>query len=477
MAERGLFLLFLIVAATVSLGHEFWRDELQAWMIVRDSASVADLMHNSRYEGHPSLWFFLLFGLKQLAPGLAALKVLHLTIAASSAWLVLRHSPFSLLHRSLLVFGYFFLYEYTVIARNYAVGVFFVLSACVLFPRRGSPGAFLLIALAVVGMMLSNVYSFFLGLAFTLLLFAEEWHRPFRFDLCRLPGYVVMLTGALLFLADTLPPADYGYWPTWRTTLGLRALAELLARAGCVFFPIPSPQVHYWNSFIFPHVWLQAALGMGSVAAAVWLFPRKPLSRWFVGFFTAVLLLFSYVKFPGHLRHNGHLFIALVAMCWIEPSLSGPQRPGKRAAAVLFTVILAAQAAAGVMASVLEVALPFSQAQAAATWINRHRPGGLVVAHDDAGTSSAAAFLDTPPFYARSGTYGTWIVWNTRRLRPDLTAESLVCTGDSLAGTTGKAVLWLTTAPIDSAETYGLVLVRRFAPSVEPMESYWLYGR
>ncbi len=216
---------------------------------------------------------------------------------------------------------------------------------------------------------------------------------------------------------------------------------------------------------------------MSIVAAAVWLFPRKPLSRWFVGFFTAVLLLFSYVKFPGAFRHNGHLFIAFVAMCWIEPSLPAPQRPVKRAAAVLFTLILAAQAAAGVMVSVLEVALPFSQARAAAEWIDRHQPGGIVLAHEDSGASSVAAFLDTPPFYPRSGTYGTWIMWNTRRLRPELTDGSLVRTGDALAGATGKTVLWLTTAPIDSAETFGLVLVKRFEPSVEPMESYWLYER
>jgi len=341
MAERVLFLLFLVVAATVSACHEFWRDELQAWMIVRDSASMADLLHNSRYEGHPSLWFLLLFGLKQIAPGLAAMKVLHLAIAAAGAWLILRFSPFSLLRRALLVFGYFFLYEYTVIVRNYAVGVLCVLAACALFPRRASRGAFLLIALAVAGMMLSNLYSFFLGLAFALLLFADEWCRPGRFDPRRLPGYAVMAAGALLFLVDTQPPADYGYWPTWRTGLAIRPLAELFARAGYVFFPVPSPELHFWNTVFYPNAWLQAAVGIGMVAAAVRFFPRKPLSRWFLGFVAAELLLFSYVKFPGSFRHNGHLFIAFVAMCWIEPSLPGPERPRKRAAEVLFTLVLA----------------------------------------------------------------------------------------------------------------------------------------
>ncbi len=35
--------------------HVFWRDELQSHLIAADSKSLGDLVHNTRYEGHPVL--------------------------------------------------------------------------------------------------------------------------------------------------------------------------------------------------------------------------------------------------------------------------------------------------------------------------------------------------------------------------------------------------------------------------------------
>ena len=35
--------------------HEMWRDELQAWLLARDSATPLDLMRNLKYEGHPEV--------------------------------------------------------------------------------------------------------------------------------------------------------------------------------------------------------------------------------------------------------------------------------------------------------------------------------------------------------------------------------------------------------------------------------------
>jgi hypothetical protein len=38
-----------------------WLDELQAWLIARDSSSVIDLFKNLKYEGHPGLWHICLY--------------------------------------------------------------------------------------------------------------------------------------------------------------------------------------------------------------------------------------------------------------------------------------------------------------------------------------------------------------------------------------------------------------------------------
>jgi hypothetical protein len=51
---------FLVVGGFVMAHHELWRDEVQAWLLARDSSSAIDLLSRQRNEGHPALWQLLL---------------------------------------------------------------------------------------------------------------------------------------------------------------------------------------------------------------------------------------------------------------------------------------------------------------------------------------------------------------------------------------------------------------------------------
>lgn len=54
---------FLVAGAFVMAHHELWRDEVQAWLLARDSSSAIDLLSRQKYEGHPALWQLLLMPL------------------------------------------------------------------------------------------------------------------------------------------------------------------------------------------------------------------------------------------------------------------------------------------------------------------------------------------------------------------------------------------------------------------------------
>jgi hypothetical protein len=43
-----------------------WRDELNGWLIARDSPSLTNFWNNIRYEGHPILWYVWLYLLNQI---------------------------------------------------------------------------------------------------------------------------------------------------------------------------------------------------------------------------------------------------------------------------------------------------------------------------------------------------------------------------------------------------------------------------
>ena len=45
--------------------HVMWRDELQVWMVVRESPSIESLFHNLKFEWHPAAWYVLVWILQR----------------------------------------------------------------------------------------------------------------------------------------------------------------------------------------------------------------------------------------------------------------------------------------------------------------------------------------------------------------------------------------------------------------------------
>jgi hypothetical protein len=58
---------FLVVGGFVMGHHELWRDEVQAWLLDRDSSSAIDLLSRQKYEGHPAPWQLLLMPLTRIS--------------------------------------------------------------------------------------------------------------------------------------------------------------------------------------------------------------------------------------------------------------------------------------------------------------------------------------------------------------------------------------------------------------------------
>src|SRR5207302_6171201 len=110
--------------------HPMWLDEAQAWCVARDAHSLRELFWNMRYDGHPALWYLCLFGVTRLTHNPVAMQILHVTIATMTVALIAWRSPFAPFERWLLAFGYLFAFEYAVISRGYAVGVFLVFMIC-----------------------------------------------------------------------------------------------------------------------------------------------------------------------------------------------------------------------------------------------------------------------------------------------------------------------------------------------------------
>ena len=101
---------------------EMWGDEIHSWNIAKGSAGYLDLIHNTRYEGHPPVWYTILWTISKFTHNLAYVQMVHWFIASlsMSCTFFFTNAVFS---RVLIPFGYYFLYEYSVLSRNYAIGI------------------------------------------------------------------------------------------------------------------------------------------------------------------------------------------------------------------------------------------------------------------------------------------------------------------------------------------------------------------
>jgi hypothetical protein len=211
----ALLTFYALVTGLTIFSHAMWRDEIQAWLIARDSADLTALFHNLHYEGHAALWYLLLMPLTRISRDPLLMQALHFSIALAVVTLVLWRAPFSFFERALFPFGYFTLYEYAVKSRSYALGCLLIFVFCALWHRRRQ----LPLVMALVLALLANVDILFmiLSIAAVLALIVDRLKKKrtdnelsfarWRSDLLAL---AIICAGWTLAIATAAPPLDSG---------------------------------------------------------------------------------------------------------------------------------------------------------------------------------------------------------------------------------------------------------------------------
>ncbi len=149
--------IYFAVSLDGILHHELWLDEAHHYLLARDSNSFIELVKNTRYEGHPILWNTLLYGITRFSLNPFWMQFLHILISTSVVFIFLRKAPFNWIFKTLFIFGYFMIFEYNVISRNYILGVLFLFLACSVFEKRKENFILLTVLIVVCIMSYKNL--------------------------------------------------------------------------------------------------------------------------------------------------------------------------------------------------------------------------------------------------------------------------------------------------------------------------------
>ena len=499
---------FTALVALTAAHHEMWRDELQAWLLARDAASPLALLHNMRYEGHPGLWHLLLWPLTRLTWNPAAMQVLHVTLASMSAFILLRWAPMPMPLKVLILCGYFFTYEWAVIARNYAVSVTLLFAVCALFRDRWKN--FIYISALLFLLCHTNIHSILITMVFTLYLaieFAVAYAAKARNAHLNTPrfalGLLLILLGLSSGIAQTAPPEDTGFATQWHYEWTEARREQTFAKVINAYLPVPADTPQPWNSnrFLSPRGTgdgsamppLIESRNTAKVAVLMLACTALPFFRrpWPCALYlpaSLALLAFFYIKLPGAFRHHGFLYLAFIVALWISyyykpwpvtrPRLEAALGFIDRHRAWLFLPLFAVQAwGAGKMIS-NDWTSTFSASKDAANWINSRFPdkGSVMFAGTDGPACSAVVgnMMLKSMFYTERGEFGSYVIWDRKRAgnyeRLDLSSI------EHLMLEKGVNAVVVSTARIPKRSAPGrLSELARFDKGMLPSEHFYVY--
>ena len=131
-------ILFLFVGISIFCAyyHEFWADEIQAYLIAKNESYINILAKIGHQEAQPVLWHLIL----KIATDILRLGTNTLFISiflmSITIWLILFRINIPLIFKILIPFGYSFIYQYNIVSRNYCLAYLALTLVALLYKDR-----------------------------------------------------------------------------------------------------------------------------------------------------------------------------------------------------------------------------------------------------------------------------------------------------------------------------------------------------
>ena len=481
--ELLLVLPFLLLFLVQLAHHQMWRDELNAWGIAVASSGPKSLYQHIRYEGHPSLWYIVLWFASRFTASPVAMKCVQALIGISLYLMIALRSPFSRLEKLLLYAGYFISFEYTVMSRMY--GLCLLLTLIYAYRRSRYPRDFTLNA-ALLALIANTDVS---GLILSAALLAEyafssfaAWKQGGISPRQIWSSLSVYLAGVFFTLVCLRISPHISWRTTGRMFIHARdpihVLQAVVSYITVPWFPIDDrfPH-HFWNPWIYAPLAHPGLLLMTPVIAGmyIWIFRRE----WMLGLILLLTasgaIVFAHLIYMGGTRHYGVTFTAFLAALWL-------QRYRRPQFSIPVLLLLLFGATAGLEAAIGQWDHPFSNGRAVVAWLREH---GLdkapLVGTPDTSVAGIAEQLERSIYFLDCNCADTYLLFSNRRDDFDArqTPERLLLASRKLQA---RDMTFITTYPLPPERIeairdigFSINLAATFTGAEDLEENYYIY--
>lgn len=405
---------FAILLVVQISHHDMWRDEVHSWGLVLASPSLPELFANLRFTGHPSLWYLILWVASSFMDSLYTLQVVHAAIAILLIGAISLASPFSRLEKLLLLSSYFVLYEYTVVSRNYGIGLLIALIYAQM--RAIRPDRLYLNACLLGVLANTNMFAFVLSAAFAVEYAVEMLWRRGRDNLgnaftAALPPAAIYLAFMMLAAATMWPSPDISWTSTGLPGRHAFDPARLLAMmTGDITALLPTHPLNYWRAKAGGILNPRDILALPALMFVfLYIFRNNRQLLLIPGLTFLGSTAVGQIVHANSIRHWGVNLIAFVAALWIH-------RVWNAQRSYLAMGLLAVSAGAGIAISVQQFSWTFSEGRHTAEWI---RDNGFsdasLIGNPDTFAVVVAQYLGKPMYFLECHCTDTFLRYHKRR--------------------------------------------------------------
>ena len=401
--------------------HELWLDEAHHWLLARDSVSMLDLFKNTRYEGHPILWNILLFGITRCTLNPFWMQFLHILISTSVVFIFLRKAPFSFVFKTLFIFGYFMLFEYNVISRNYILGVLFLFLTCSVFKDRNTKFTLLCVYLAIA----ANSHMMFVIISFAvfLTLLLEQFQNKNLFNKTNLVGYFIFVIGITIAIFQIIPPSDTLFFDhvnqmtfTEKFTKGFISLFK-----GLITIP-DFRTIHFWNSNFLVNLSkpITAFIGLLIYIIPLLLFKNRKIIFFFYIGLVGTNLFFFFTQMSAT-RYDGINYILFIIALWIEKFYTSENYKIKGflnslqltlfKKPIIYSILIT-QLFSGIYAYSMDFKYQFASANATVNYLKEKKLNAKEIISITCDGTTISPYLEKKVWFLSDGGYESYCHWN-----------------------------------------------------------------
>ena len=450
IAQALVLIGYAVVVAVGIAFHEPWADEAQAWLLARDQGFWHLMFHAIRYEGSPGLWHALLWVLARMHIGYTGMRWVAGAFALASVYVLLRWSPFPLILKILLPFGFWLAYQDAVVARSYVLFAILAFPAAAIVratareqgPVRRSSLLWLAVLLGLMGNL--SVHGFIGSIGFSLVALAVLRRKAHAGMPIRRTAPAVVLCCFWLFAVVTVfPPSDVDFpagknlqmstQRLWAMLGSSTAKAELKTEKEEGINPRPgelpmraehpfqkTPGEALWHKIArvlglltFPvsnfRYLALAALALAIMQALV--FGQARGGMGWVGLLPWALMIVLFTWMYLAPRHAGMLWEALIAALWLTWPVELPKRGFAlwmhrvTVAALVLVALNQVQWTAHSLHD--EIEKPYSGDEAMAKWL-KSSEAGKRIAGFGYHSIGVTAWFHGPIYFNQPATYWIW---------------------------------------------------------------------